>query len=924
MGPGKESFYDVLGIPTHASEAQIRQAFKRLALLHHPDKAKHAFRFHIIREAHEVLSNRDKRFIYDQVHDTIRPAEEEQLLISSDTAALSESFRVTQRNKNRQFLPRKRANGQTHIHSYRDLRQVENFFATMRSSLIEGSDVRADDLYDLSALFVDYLKTGFSQTQCEELRCLCLSWSPGDEKPAASAIAAIIECGLQTPFSVPCLCTAVTRLIRALKEDAFIRCLASLYRVKIFRRMHRLAVQHEWQERPKVHVCVLDNWHFEARMVFSEGSSQQHKELQAQYRAARSANALRQCAYFCLDTIHLFDHSPLLKVNQMLQACALLHETQFVERKDEHGIFADEQMIIQVSHLLIQTTAKANIFVRMYALQNTMCILNHLLFEHPELMIPLCLISMGIYDCLKIYPFLCFPQPSSELGIMSKQTLHAFYLFLQSSPKQQLRITQYLYSAWVQNWQPTTLDKSEESSLQLEFMSMLLKEKDWNLLDVLQNVHRNLHVSFQNHEGWFHSNADSMSSYQNFNNNKQMFKAVNGFKIGPDGGLQLLLETFDPQRDAPSKACLFPEDVAELTTLQLEEVNFSLDPVVSSLHPCQEMVFQPSKLQGTNLLYALLAADWRLKFLTMGVEIQSQLPFATRPLDISFLPERLRSVVAEYYDTKPSDQVHRFWFDVQMTRCDMSKGEYSFGDTLVSLFTNQMQWEEDNGKKKLVDLDNNRASEWRLVLLGKRGTPVESVAKNAIIMESDDEVGRFQVRFLEHGKLNMFARKLQLSPTYLAGLLAQPRDPVTHELLCTKQNMHFMYSCVRHITARLGRPHGFSPARVFAEEFTLRYDEFAVFLPGIDAPQTTGTRDACCEPAQNRLRRRPIGRHKPQGEKMQLGSGCSRAKKCKPICGWWRALGANTCFGLTETTASGIYVALAFQRSIWRQAQRLL
>lgn len=64
-------YYSILEVPRHASEKEIRRAFRRLARRYHPDKnpgdRAAEERFKEINEAHEVLADPDKRKRYDQV-----------------------------------------------------------------------------------------------------------------------------------------------------------------------------------------------------------------------------------------------------------------------------------------------------------------------------------------------------------------------------------------------------------------------------------------------------------------------------------------------------------------------------------------------------------------------------------------------------------------------------------------------------------------------------------------------------------------------------------------------------------------------------------------------------------------------------------------------------------------------------------------
>ena len=63
-------YYDTLGIQPDAEEAQIKRAYKRMALKYHPDKCKEAdgeAKFKAVAEAYEVLSDADKRKTYDRL-----------------------------------------------------------------------------------------------------------------------------------------------------------------------------------------------------------------------------------------------------------------------------------------------------------------------------------------------------------------------------------------------------------------------------------------------------------------------------------------------------------------------------------------------------------------------------------------------------------------------------------------------------------------------------------------------------------------------------------------------------------------------------------------------------------------------------------------------------------------------------------------
>ena len=66
----RRDFYKILGVSKDASTSQIKKAYRKLAMTFHPDKnpddPEASEKFHDINAAYEVLSDNDKREIYDR------------------------------------------------------------------------------------------------------------------------------------------------------------------------------------------------------------------------------------------------------------------------------------------------------------------------------------------------------------------------------------------------------------------------------------------------------------------------------------------------------------------------------------------------------------------------------------------------------------------------------------------------------------------------------------------------------------------------------------------------------------------------------------------------------------------------------------------------------------------------------------------
>jgi molecular chaperone DnaJ len=62
----KRDYYEVLGVSKSASADEIKKAFRRLAVQHHPDRGGDEAKFKEVNEAYEILKDEAKRKRYDQ------------------------------------------------------------------------------------------------------------------------------------------------------------------------------------------------------------------------------------------------------------------------------------------------------------------------------------------------------------------------------------------------------------------------------------------------------------------------------------------------------------------------------------------------------------------------------------------------------------------------------------------------------------------------------------------------------------------------------------------------------------------------------------------------------------------------------------------------------------------------------------------
>lgn len=138
--------YEVLGIQRDADGDKIRQAYRVLAKLHHPDKGGDTEKFKEIEEAYRILRDPKKRFEYDQTG--AKKADSIEHMAQSNLAGIFSQLIAQDgpgdmisnaRDVVNQGMAAHKQNKMTHEHKLKSLeRQVSRITSTGDINLYEG------------------------------------------------------------------------------------------------------------------------------------------------------------------------------------------------------------------------------------------------------------------------------------------------------------------------------------------------------------------------------------------------------------------------------------------------------------------------------------------------------------------------------------------------------------------------------------------------------------------------------------------------------------------------------------------------------------------------------------------------------------------------------------------------------------------
>ena len=260
-------------------------------------------------------------------------------------------------------------------------------------------------------------------------------------------------------------------------------------------------------------------------------------------------------------------------------------------------------------------------------------------------------------------PFWKMPiVPVSEavlLNILTGRLHTEFMLKLQEHPNNSLlRDAEVKYQLY-ENDLRWTCPVEDKDATRARAMEALLAGKGLTWSDITESMHSPLNP--RSPDGW-------LLQQEHLGGNLG-FVELRGFELDTDSDSPSIKLTAVPTR--PGKCGLFStEDVHTVLQIPSDElfpIFFSLDPPSDTqrFHPFQELRFQPSCLERTDLLYTLLQTDYLMKCFSVGSDVSANPPFLQRDCSEGLtanLPSHLKKVLAPVSARGSSkSKTSRFW-----------------------------------------------------------------------------------------------------------------------------------------------------------------------------------------------------------------------------------------------------------------------
>jgi hypothetical protein len=558
----------------------------------------------------------------------------------------------------------------------------------------------------------------------------------------------------------------------------------------------------------------------------------------------------REVAYLILDWLPTIinNYSYSLIANTMLQAAVYFQKSAFDTNKPLAVRMADEHISLELYQQAIALSKLAAPDTGFYIQTHSLKFITRFNWQHP---IVKALVPALQKECLKIadiFPFFDVLQSNISREAKGAKTVVLLRRYLNQlialgedekskgieSPLPLVEPLYYAFEGCLKHWYSSPYSSDEEKVVRLKLMKELLAMNQWTFRELESSVKGPWLTIPRDEQGWlkpipevaFPKNAPPV-----------YFKSIHGLSINLATGETDFYVVPWKEGEPSYEKKLTPYDLGELIATKASHSFFSLEPTDPDkpYTPFNKIVFGPKEIYDSQLYHCMFLADYLLKFFTVGCEVQAQEPYDIRSIDslIKKLPRYLRKIITDYQQATPTGGVHRFWIENQRIKVAVNEealktsGKLSIavGELKMVVKKHVMKYDMDGN---LID-DPNETGEGRpiyvLTKAQKDALDINTLDKPALVflkhtqhMYFVNEDGSEELLIIKHD--NKYLPKLFKLPTAEDGKITPNED--TNRLL---------YLLTKEVCKQADKPHKFSPEYVFAQEFTIHYDEFSQYFP---------------------------------------------------------------------------------------------
>lgn len=534
-------------------------------------------------------------------------------------------------------------------------------------------------------------------------------------------------------------------------------------------------------------------------------------------------------------------------VNILMLAGSYFQEASICAKQTDKFIAkADQKLALQA---YMEANAIANRSapdLEMYTLSNTLKFIASFRYHDEEIVNIAQALQTRLLYLLDIFPVL--PSLQSNISHLTKSDssnltlMRAFLhsLVNMSNKKEPLdhertAILYQAYEACVKSWYQQQYDPETENKFRLELMEQLLRDNDWGFLNLDQYLVSSVMIK-RDRQNWM----ELQKPLRVIECGVPTYASLDGIEINyKNGQIKFVLDDGRAKSPNHTRFNTFTEyDLIEMLEKNVMGASFSLDPVDPNMayHPFNTMRFAPNDIYKTQFLNTMLLADYVLKFLTIGAEVQGKYPYDMRPVTemIEHLPQHLKDIIEKFHASQRhnSGMIHRFWIEAEQiseATQDDENGISRFAMTDMKMVVKKHTMERDV-KGELIDTrDDDEGRDLYILKPRQLQSILEGVVQlNGPAMVLVPELNK--VYFIETDHI---VKEDWLSIIHMKQLseLEKYSREENGKVKRTIDNEMSIYKFTAGVCVASDVQNHFSPEYVFAQELSEKYDEFSEYFP---------------------------------------------------------------------------------------------